>query len=98
MGRRICNSVNTHGWDIKPVQFQVKTSDGQHAVSQCFLDNLGSWEYYHAGDFVVENPNAETNIKFSLKQIDCTHTKGGLCVDYVLICPSSLRKNYKSAS
>jgi hypothetical protein len=26
-------------------------------------------------------------LKFSLAQIDCTHTKGGLCVDSVLIYP-----------
>lgn len=96
LGRRICNSENIHGWDIKPVQFQLTTLDGQHAVSRCFLDNLGNWAYYHAGDFVVEKPNALTNIKFSLTQIDCTHTKGGLCVDSVLICPSSLGKNLRS--
>ncbi|KAK1373154.1 Phloem protein 2-A13 [Heracleum sosnowskyi] len=95
LGRRVCNSENIHGWDIKPVQFHL-TSDGQHVVSQCYLDNVGRWEYYHAGDFVVEKPNAETNIKFSLTQIDCTHNKGGLCVDSVLICPSNLRKNYGS--
>lgn len=96
LGRRICYSENIHGWDIKPVQFQLTTLDGQHAVSRCFLDNLGNWAYYHAGDFVVEKPNVLTNIKFSLTQIDCTHTKGGLCVDSVLICPSSLGKNLGS--
>lgn len=96
LGRRVCNSENIHGWDIKPVQFQLTTPDGQHAVSRCFLDNLGNWVYYHVGDFVVEEPNASTRIKFSLTQIDCTHTKGGLCVDSVLICPSSLGKNFRS--
>lgn len=30
-------------------------------------------------------------LKFSMMQIDCTHTKGGLCVDSVFIYP----KGYK---
>ena len=55
----------------------VRQFENSHAVSRCFLDNLGNWAYYRAGDFVVEKPNALTNIKFSLTQIDCTHTKGG---------------------
>ncbi|KAH7577855.1 hypothetical protein JRO89_XS01G0307800 [Xanthoceras sorbifolium] len=92
LGRRVCNSEHIHGWDIKPVRFQLTTSDDQHAVSQCFLDNPGNWVQYHVADFVVENPNASTKIKFSLTQIDCTHTKGGLCVDSVLICPSSIER------
>ncbi|KAK4415961.1 F-box protein PP2-A13 [Sesamum alatum] len=97
LGRRVCNSDNVHGWDIKPAQFQLKTQDGQHAVSRCMLGNLGTWVHYHVGDFVVEDPNLLTNIKFSLTQIDCTHTKGGLCVDSVLICPSSLGKELFSS-
>ncbi|XP_022897167.1 F-box protein PP2-A13-like [Olea europaea var. sylvestris] len=92
LGRRVCNLDNVHGWDVKPVQFQLSTLDGQHAVSQCTLDNFGNWVHYHVGDFVVEDPNALTKIKYSLTQIDCTHTKGGLCVDSVLICPKSLGK------
>nr|GEX26526.1 F-box protein PP2-A13-like [Tanacetum cinerariifolium] len=80
-GRRLCNQEGVHGWDIKPVQFQLKTPDGQQAVSKCFLENTGSWEYHHVGDFVVHNSNDSTKIKFSLAQIDCTHTKGGLSVD-----------------
>ncbi|KAK2983990.1 hypothetical protein RJ640_027315, partial [Escallonia rubra] len=94
LGRRGCSSENVHGWDIKPVRFQLTTTDGQHAVSRCFLDNPGNWEYYLVGDFVVKESNALTKIKFSLTQIDCTHTKGGLCVDSVLLCPSRLRKAY----
>ncbi|KAL7233386.1 hypothetical protein ACSBR1_017086 [Camellia fascicularis] len=96
LGRRICNVDQIHGWDIKPVQFQLTTSDGQHAVSRCFLDNPGNWVHYHAGKFVVDQPNELTKIKFSLTQIDCTHTKGGLCLDSVLICPSSLGKELRS--
>ncbi|KAI3800500.1 hypothetical protein L1987_28591 [Smallanthus sonchifolius] len=80
-----------HGWDIKPVQFQLSTPNGQH-VSKCFLENKGIWEYHHVGDFVVDDSNVSTKIKFSLAQIDCTHTKGGLSVDSVLICPSNLVK------
>lgn len=95
LGRRICNNEHVHGWDIKPVRFQVRTSDGQHATSQCFLDEPGRWIQYHAGDFVVENSNTTTKIKFSMTQIDCTHTKGGLCVDSVLIYPKEFRERLK---
>ncbi|KAJ6962497.1 hypothetical protein NC652_001224 [Populus alba x Populus x berolinensis] len=86
-GRRICNTEHVHGWDIKPVQFQLWTSDGQHASSQCFLDDPGKWNLYHAGDFVVDGTNASTKLKFSMTQIDCTHTKGGLCLDSILVYP-----------
>jgi hypothetical protein len=92
LGRRVCNSDHVHGWDIKPVKFELTTSDGQHAVSQCYLDNTGNWVLYHAGDFVVGNTNALVNMKFSLTQIDCTHTKGGLSVDCVFIYPTSVGK------
>ncbi|OMP00520.1 hypothetical protein COLO4_12617 [Corchorus olitorius] len=98
LGRRICNSEHIHGWDIKPARFQLTTSDGQHAGSQCYLDNPGNWVLYHVGDFVVENPDALIKIKFSLTQIDCTHTKGGLCVDSALIYPSSVAKVVRSCS
>ncbi|XP_048333364.2 F-box protein PP2-A13 [Ziziphus jujuba] len=96
LGRRVCNSEHVHGWDIKPVRFQLTTSDGQQAVSQSYLDNPGNWINYHAGDFVVEDPNALMKIKFSATQIDCTHTKGGVCVDAVVICPSDEGKEGKS--
>ncbi|KAK2989037.1 hypothetical protein RJ640_018826 [Escallonia rubra] len=96
-GRRVCNSEHIHGWDIKPVQFQLSTSDGQRArSSQCYLDKPGNWNHYHAGDFVVENSTRPTKVKFSMMQIDCTHTKGGLCVDSVLICPSEFRERLKN--
>ncbi|KAI3471995.1 hypothetical protein Pfo_028683 [Paulownia fortunei] len=39
LGRRICNFDHTHGWDIKPVRFELSTSDGQQASSECFLDD-----------------------------------------------------------
>ncbi|KAL9317539.1 hypothetical protein ACSQ67_014056 [Phaseolus vulgaris] len=75
LGRRVCNVDQVHGWDINPVRFQLSTSDGQHSVSECYLHGPGEWVYYHVGDFVVEKPNERTCIKFSLAQIDCTHTK-----------------------
>ncbi|ESQ43978.1 hypothetical protein EUTSA_v10006134mg [Eutrema salsugineum] len=88
LGRRICNSEHIHGWDIKPVRFQLATSDNQQAVSLCYVDNNpGTWSHYHVGDFKVEDPDLLTRIKFSMTQIDCTHTKGGLCIDSVLILP-----------
>lgn len=91
-GRRVSNNDNVHGWDIKPVRLQLWGSDGQYATSQCFLEEPGKWIYYHAGDFVVGNGNTSTKIKFSLTQIDCTHTKGGLCLDSVLIYPTESTK------
>ncbi|KAF8026583.1 hypothetical protein BT93_F3159 [Corymbia citriodora subsp. variegata] len=98
LGRRACNPEHVHGWDIKPVHFQLTTSDGQRVVSHCHVDNPGNWIHYHMGDFVVGNPDVSTKIKFSMTQIDCTHTKGGLCMDCVLICPSSVGKLINSLS
>ncbi|XP_076948695.1 F-box protein PP2-A13-like [Bidens hawaiensis] len=92
--RQLSNHV--HGWDIKPAQFQLSTPEGQHAVSKCFLEKNGIWEYHHVGDFMVDDSSVPTNVKYSLTQIDCTHTKGGLSVDSVLICPSNLVKDFKA--
>lgn len=92
LGRRICSSEHVHGWDVKPVQFQLSTSDGQHALSRFYLDEPGSWILYRVGDFVVANSDMSTRLKFSMAQIDCTHTKGGLCVDSVLIFPKGFRQ------
>lgn len=86
-GRRICNIDQVHGWKIKPVRFQLSTSNGQQASSECYLYDPGNWVHYHVGDFAIENSNSPTKIKFSMMQIDCTHTKGGLCLDSVLIYP-----------
>ncbi|XP_009758502.1 F-box protein PP2-A13-like [Nicotiana tabacum] len=96
LGRRICNTDHVHGWDLKPVQFQLTMPNGQRAISRCYLDNVGTWTHHHVGDFVVEDPTVVTKIKFSLIQIDCTHTKGGLCVDSVFVCPISLGKELRS--
>ncbi|KAJ6840119.1 F-box protein PP2-A13-like [Iris pallida] len=93
LGRRMYNHEHIHGWDIKPVKFQLWTSDGQHALSQCHLDEPGCWKRYLVGDFVVEKSDVPTNVKFSMTQIDCTHTKGGLCVDSVLIYPKGFRQD-----
>ncbi|KFK35307.1 hypothetical protein AALP_AA5G267500 [Arabis alpina] len=93
LGRRICNSEHIHGWEIKPVRFQLATSDNQQAVSLCYLDKTpGNWSHYHVGDFRVDNPDISIGIKFSMTQIDCTHTKGGLCIDSVLILPKECVK------
>ncbi|OMP09642.1 hypothetical protein COLO4_05266 [Corchorus olitorius] len=95
-GRRVCNSEHIHGWDIKPVRFQLWTSDGQYATSQCTLSEPGNWFYYHVGDFKVDNSNSlSTKIKVSMTQIDCTHTKGGLCLDSMVIFPSKFRERLK---
>ncbi|KAK9698626.1 hypothetical protein RND81_08G118800 [Saponaria officinalis] len=94
-GRRLCNTEQIHGWDIKPVHFQLSTSEGQRTVSQCFLETPGKWLHYHLGDFVVKDSSRATRVKFSMTQIDCTHTKGGLCVDSVVIYPSSFKGRLK---
>ncbi|KAJ8766151.1 hypothetical protein K2173_021668 [Erythroxylum novogranatense] len=94
-GRRICNTEHVHGWDIKPVHFQLWTSDGQHTSSKCFLEDPGIWNLYHVGDFIVHNPNSPTKLKFSLTQIDCTHTKGGLCLDGVIVYPFKYSERLK---
>ncbi|RRT44836.1 hypothetical protein B296_00024374 [Ensete ventricosum] len=91
-GRRICSSEHIHGWDKKPMRFQLATSNSQQTLSQCYLGNPGSWILCYAGDFVADRGNVATKLKFSMTQIDCTHTKGGLCVDSVLICPKGFRQ------
>lgn len=95
LGRKVCNVDQVHGWEIKPVRFQISTSDGHKASSECYLYEPGRWVSYHAGDFAVEKPNRPMKVKFSMTQIDCTHTKGGLCLDTVLICPAQYRDRLK---
>lgn len=89
-GRRVCDLDQIHGWEIKPVQFQFSTSNGHHATTRCYLNDPGKWVHYHVGDFPVDSPETTMKIKFSMTQIDCTHTKGGLCLDSVLILPKEL--------
>ncbi|KAF8105006.1 hypothetical protein N665_0164s0022 [Sinapis alba] len=93
-GRKTFNLDQVHGWHIKPVRFQLSTSDGQCTMSERHLNESGRWFYHHVGDFVVENQNSPVWIKFSMLQIDCTHTKGGLCLDCVIICPFEYRGKY----
>jgi hypothetical protein len=60
------------------------------------LHQQGNWGHYHAGDFVVYSSNtAPLKLRFSMMQIDCTHTKGGVCLDSVLIYPSEFREKLK---
>lgn len=105
LGRRIYVFDQIHGWDLKPVRFSLSTSDGQHAIRECYLTEpgeiegngvvsyaRGNWTDYYVGDFEVKNDSKVTEVKFSMTQIDCTHSKGGLCLDFVSIIPSKLRK------
>lgn len=92
LGRRVYSAEHIHGWDVKPVRFQLSTSDGQQAQSKCYLTDPGVWINHHVGDFVVTNSNEPLNIQFAMVQIDCTHTKGGLCVDSVVIKPKCLAR------
>ncbi|CDP09805.1 unnamed protein product [Coffea canephora] len=94
-GRRVCNTEHVHGWDKKPVRFQLSTSDGQQGTTQCYINEPGRWIYYHAGDFAVVDPSTSMKVKFSMTQIDCTHTKGGLCVDSVFVYPSEFKERLK---
>lgn len=86
-GRSVYSTEDIHGWDMKPVEFKLTTATGQHTVTKRFLETTGNWEYHHVGEFKVDESNTPTKVKFSLTQIDCTHTKGGLSIDSVLICP-----------
>ncbi|XP_074264839.1 F-box protein PP2-A12-like [Silene latifolia] len=94
-GRRVCDTEQVHGWDVKPVQFKLSAAGGPRTISQSFLEGPGTWLHYHVGDFVVENSEVASRVKFSMTQIDCTHTKGGLCVDSVVIYPRSLKERLK---
>lgn len=94
-GRRICNSEHVHGWNVKPVKFQLSTDDGQGATTQCFLGEQGKWFHCHVGDFVVGDSSTNNRIKFSMTQIDCTHTKGGVCIDSVVIYPIEFKERLK---
>lgn len=103
LGRRVSYFDHTHGWDIKPVRFEMSTSDGQQASSECCLDDAekdeingnhkrGCWIEYKVGEFIVRDTEPVTEVRFSMKQIDCTHSKGGLCVDSVFIIPRDLKE------
>ncbi|KAG7560659.1 F-box domain [Arabidopsis thaliana x Arabidopsis arenosa] len=98
LGRRVCHFEHTHGWDLKPVRFSLSTSDGQDASCEYYLDDVerhealkqhkrGCWIDYRVGEFIVSGSEPSTEIQWSMKQIDCTHSKGGLCVDSVFINP-----------
>ncbi|XP_011625996.1 F-box protein PP2-A15 [Amborella trichopoda] len=99
--RRVCNFEHTHGWDLKPVRFELSTADGQQDSCECCLDGhdkdsmggsaRGCWVDYQVGKFIVSDSDSWTEIRFSMKQIDCTHSKGGLCVDSVSIIPNDCR-------
>ncbi|KAJ9563424.1 hypothetical protein OSB04_008584 [Centaurea solstitialis] len=80
-GRQVCTTADVHGWDVKPVEFKLTTASGQQTVSKRLLETTGKWEYHRVGDFVVGESNTPTKVKFSLTQIDCTHTKGGLSIE-----------------
>ncbi|KAJ8532772.1 hypothetical protein K7X08_015661 [Anisodus acutangulus] len=102
LGCRVCNFEHTHGWDLGPVRYELSTSDGQHIVNEYFIHDCdqddasanikrGNWIEYKVGEFIVSRSDPATEVRFSMKQIDCTHSKGGLCVDSVSIIPSDLK-------
>ncbi|KAK1429420.1 hypothetical protein QVD17_11629 [Tagetes erecta] len=104
LGRRVSNFEHTHGWDIKPVRFELSTSSSQEASTECFLDDCakdevvgnykrGYWIEYDVGEFIVSASDPATEVRFTMKQIDCTHSKGGMYVDNASIIPSDLKKS-----
>ncbi|KAK4796727.1 hypothetical protein SAY86_029053 [Trapa natans] len=97
-GHRACNHEHVHGWNLKPVQFRVRTSDGQSAASKCFLNEPGKWVNYHVGDVNVGRTGTSLNVKFSMKRVDCTHTKGGVCVDSLLVYPVEFKERLRHLS
>uniref|UniRef100_A0A0E0RI02 Uncharacterized protein n=1 Tax=Oryza rufipogon TaxID=4529 RepID=A0A0E0RI02_ORYRU len=54
------DTEHVHGWDKKPVRFQLSTS------VLCSLGEPGSWVLYHAGDFVVSKPDQTIKLMFSM--------------------------------
>ncbi|KAJ3672470.1 hypothetical protein LUZ60_007191 [Juncus effusus] len=96
LGRRVFLTDQVHGWTKKPVQFGLSTSDGQHTQAKCFLGEPGAWISYYVGDFEVRDFGKPVLVNFSMSQIDCTHTKGGLCVDSVLILPKGLVRKHRN--
>ncbi|KZV36492.1 hypothetical protein F511_15997 [Dorcoceras hygrometricum] len=89
-------SEKIHGWNVKPVQFQLESSSGHHAKSQCFLEEEGKWTYHHVGEFVVENSQSVTKLRFSMTQIDCTQQRVGsawiVCSFVPLLDPSHAQR------
>ncbi|KAJ8766860.1 hypothetical protein K2173_009201 [Erythroxylum novogranatense] len=76
---QICNIEHVHGWN----------------KSKCLLDDPRKWNLYRVGDFFVDSTTSSTKLKFSITQIDCTHTKGGLCLDCVIVYPCMCRERFK---
>ncbi|KAL4018757.1 hypothetical protein IC575_022377 [Cucumis melo] len=98
-GRRFIDVGEVHGWELKPVRFELSVSNnnnknGQKVSSEFYLNQFGKWVLYKVGDFCIESPNFVAQIKFSMIQIDCTHTKGGLSVDSVFICPHHFKPTF----
>ncbi|XP_010505208.1 PREDICTED: F-box protein PP2-A15-like isoform X2 [Camelina sativa] len=105
LGRRVCHFEHTHGWELKPVRFSLSTSDGQEASCEYYLadkeideiggEHRGYWREYKVGEFVVGCSETSTEVRWSMKQIDCTHSKGGICVDSVFIIPIEVKRRKK---
>eukprot|EP00252_Welwitschia_mirabilis_P021889 TRINITY_DN5743_c0_g1_i1.p2 TRINITY_DN5743_c0_g1~~TRINITY_DN5743_c0_g1_i1.p2 ORF type:complete len:143 (-),score=20.04 TRINITY_DN5743_c0_g1_i1:52-480(-) len=111
LGRRIYLYDEVHGWELKPIRFSLSISGGEATTRECYLEEPvdmkdaslvarahGNWTDYYAGDFIVHHGNELTDLKFSMTQIDCTHSKGGLCLDSVSILPHRLWKGKKKVS
>ncbi|CAA0829699.1 F-box protein PP2-A15 [Striga hermonthica] len=67
------------------------SSNNSNSNSYYTSHKRGCWIDYKVGEFTVRQSDCETEVRFSMKQIDCTHSKGGLCVDSVSIIPVELK-------
>uniref|UniRef100_A0A1D1ZCI8 F-box protein PP2-A15 n=1 Tax=Anthurium amnicola TaxID=1678845 RepID=A0A1D1ZCI8_9ARAE len=79
LGRRSCNYEHTHGWDIKPVKFELSTSDGQQISYEVCLDDpakndssgnsrCGKWIEYQVGEFVVSSSDTDMECQVTYKE------------------------------
>lgn len=53
---------------------------------------------YHMGDVDVRRTETSFKVRFSMKQVDCTHTKGGVCVDSLLVYPVGFKERLRHFS
>lgn len=88
-GELISRRSQVYGWNVKPVRFQLSLSDGRQLTSLYNLNAAaGKWTNYFVGEFLVGKTQTLTKLRFSMTQIDCTHSKGGVSLDCVLISPT----------
>ncbi|CAI8589770.1 unnamed protein product [Vicia faba] len=81
-----------HTWWFE-VEGEVDFPFPAGTYSLFFRVHLGRAHKRFGRDFTVADGNSSTKVKFSMTQIDCTHTKGGICLDSAFIYPSEFKKS-----